>query len=124
VKICDECNDAPASSQAWFNGRTLIDLCVECATWWEANGLIEPKAQPVEGGDFSPTTQHKERPIMSEQTDVNTRQTDANTRQTDANTLRQLAETARVLTDIGFDKHSAIDAVTSFDLAKLLSDDA
>lgn len=46
-------------------------------------------------------------------------QIDANTKQTDANTLRQQAETVRLLVDIGYDKQTAVKAVTSNDLSVL-----
>jgi hypothetical protein len=41
--ICGECDDAPATSVAWFNGRTKMDLCDECFAWWGNHGLIEPR---------------------------------------------------------------------------------
>ena len=41
--ICGECDDAPAVTGAWFNGRTWVDLCQECFDWWENHALIEPR---------------------------------------------------------------------------------
>jgi hypothetical protein len=36
-----ECDDAPATTGAWFNGRTWVDLCDECLAWWKAHALVE-----------------------------------------------------------------------------------
>ena len=41
--LCDECGDAPATGKAWFNGRTLMDLCDACMEWWRNHGLIEAR---------------------------------------------------------------------------------
>lgn len=41
--LCEECGDAPASDESWFNGRTLMRLCAPCWEWWKAHGLIEPR---------------------------------------------------------------------------------
>lgn len=46
-------------------------------------------------------------------------QADANRQQVEANTLRQQAETVRTLTDIGFDKTAAVNAVKANDLSML-----
>ena len=46
---------------------------------------------------------------------------EANTAQVQANTLRQKAETIRVLMDLGFERKSALAAVTANDLTTLAS---
>lgn len=40
---CEECNDALATTGAWFNGRTWVRLCAGCYVWWENHALIEAK---------------------------------------------------------------------------------
>ena len=41
--ICEECDDARATTSAWFNGKTLVNLCADCWAWWENHGLIEER---------------------------------------------------------------------------------
>lgn len=40
---CEECDDAPTVTGAWFNGHTWIDLCQECFDWWMNHGLVEAR---------------------------------------------------------------------------------
>lgn len=49
--ICGECDDALATTEAWFNGRTLVKLCAECWAWWENHGLIEPRDEAFFKGE-------------------------------------------------------------------------
>jgi hypothetical protein len=49
--MCEECGDAPAAVETWFNGRTLTRLCAPCWEWWKSHGLIEPRAAEEDGGD-------------------------------------------------------------------------
>jgi hypothetical protein len=53
--LCGECDDAPATTGAWFNGRTWIDLCDDCFAWWENHALTEP----AHVGTPEPTAQQK-----------------------------------------------------------------